>query len=627
MGAALFAIAGPLKGQVFAVDEHPLSIGRDTANRIAVGDVSVSRRHSLICQATEGVFHIADLESLNGTFVNDIPVHDRPLGDGDRIQIGSSLFLFVLAADGAPVPLPAAGALERSRGARTVAIAAFPPDEAMLLASGRGAAELSTPDLVQGLDFLLRATRALHATRRVPEWRERLLDLALEAGPVARAMVALTDEARQIEDVVGRERGAERSGAMDVDAEIVRKAIESRTAVLCGESQAGAGAGVGVASVTAPLLAGSAPCGVLHVDAEGLLAKTQVHLLVALASIAAGALDNVRHLEWLEGERQRLESEFRVDHEMVGESAALKQVIELVGKVASSDATVLLLGESGTGKELVARAIHRSSPRAERPFVVVNCAALSETLLESELFGYERGAFTGALQRKPGRIEVADGGTLFLDEVGELALSLQAKLLRAIETKEFERVGGTHPLRVDVRIVAATNRDLAQAVRQGSFRADLFYRLNVVALTTPPLRARREDVPLLASYFAARAGRRGNRKLVGISPEARRLLVRYDWPGNVRELQNAIERAVLLGDGELVRPEDLPEALVEGGTEESSAPNRYHEAVAEAKRRLIQGTVAEAHGNVSEAARLLGLHPNYLHRLMKNLGLKGGEQR
>jgi transcriptional regulator with GAF, ATPase, and Fis domain len=288
----------------------------------------------------------------------------------------------------------------------------------------------------------------------------------------------------------------------------------------------------------------------------------------------------VRHFEWLEGERQRLECDCRIEHEMVGESPALRQVLDFVGKVAQSDATVLLLGESGTGKELLARAIHANSRRSARPFIVVNCAALTETLLESELFGYERGAFTGALTRKPGRIELANGGTLFLDEVGELAANLQAKLLRVIETREFERVGGTQPLRVDVRILAATNRDLEQAVRQGGFRADLFFRLNVVSVTTPPLRARREDIPLLASYFTARSARRANRTLVGIAPEARTLLVRYDWPGNVRELQNAIERAVLLGDGELVRPEDLPESLLESGAAASAAPGRYHEAVA-----------------------------------------------
>ena len=622
MGAALYAIAGPLKGQVFPVDERPLGIGRDTANRIAIGDVSVSRRHSLIRQESEGVFHIADLESLNGTFVNNVPVHDRPLADGDRIQIGSSLFLFVLAAESALVSLPAAGALARSRAAPTVAIAALPPDEALLLASGRVASSAPASELAKGLDGLLTATRALHSARRLNDWCECLLDQAFALTPLTRASLVLTDASGELAEGIGRESGDSTSRAVEIDADVAREALQSGRAILRGEPQASGAARV--AFVTAPVVAAGQPRGVLQCEAAGGLDEPQAHLLAALASVAAGALENVRHLEWLEGERQRLESEFQVEHEMVGESAALKRVIELVGKVAPSDATVLLLGESGTGKELMARAIHRNSPRAGRPFVAVNCAALSEALLESDLFGYERGAFTGAVQRKPGRIEVAEGGTLFLDEVGELALSLQAKLLRAVETKEFERVGGTRPLHVDVRIVAATNRDLDHAVRQGSFRRDLFHRLNVISLTMPALRERRDDIHLLASYFAQRAARRGSRKLVGISPEARRLLARYDWPGNVRELQNAIERALLLGDGELVRPEDLPEALVEGDAGEASAPSRYHETVAEAKRRLIQGAVAEAHGNVSEAARLLGLHPNYLHRLMKNLGLKGG---
>jgi len=625
MGAALYAIAGPLKGQVFPVDERPLGIGRDTANRIAVGDVSVSRRHSLIRQESEGGFHIADLESLNGTFVNNVPVHDRLLRDGDRIQIGSSLFLFALAAESAQVLSPAAEMPGRSRCASTVAIAALPPDEALLLASGRAASSALASALAKGLDGLLTATRALHSVRRLNDWCECLLDQAFALAPLTRAALVLTDEAGELAEGISRERGDSTSRAVEIDADVAREALKSGRAILRGEPQA---TGVTrVAFVTAPVVAAGQPRGVLQCEAAGELDEPQAHLLAALASVAAGALENVRHLEWLEGERQRLESEFQVEHEMVGESAALKRVIELVGKVAPSDATVLLLGESGTGKELMARAIHRNSPRAGRPFVAVNCAALSEALLESDLFGYERGAFTGAVQRKPGRIEVAEGGTLFLDEVGELALSLQAKLLRAVETKEFERVGGTRPLKVDVRIVAATNRDLDQAVREGSFRRDLFHRLNVMSLTMPALRERRDDIHLLASYFAQRAARRGSRKLVGISPEARRLLVRYDWPGNVRELQNAIERALLLGDGELVRPEDLPEALVEGGAGEASPPSRYHEAVAAAKRRLIQGAVAEAHGNVSEAARLLGLHPNYLHRLMKNLGLKGGGER
>jgi Nif-specific regulatory protein len=290
--------------------------------------------------------------------------------------------------------------------------------------------------------------------------------------------------------------------------------------------------------------------------------------------------------------------------------------------VAATDSTVLLLGESGTGKELAARAIHRASPRAERPFVAINCATLSETLLESDLFGHEKGAFTGAAARKTGKVEVADTGTLLLDEVGEIPLPLQAKLLRFLQEREFERVGSTHPLRVDVRVIAATNRNLEQAARAGTFREDLYYRLNVITLNLPPLRERREDIPLLASHFAARTSQRLGRPVAGFTPEARACLVRYGWPGNVRELANAIERAIVLGDDDLIRPEDLPEAVIEAGPAPGTVVTRYHETINETKKRLVLAAMEEARGNVTKAGALLGIHPNYLHRLLSNLGLR-----
>jgi transcriptional regulator with PAS, ATPase and Fis domain len=257
--------------------------------------------------------------------------------------------------------------------------------------------------------------------------------------------------------------------------------------------------------------------------------------------------------------------------------------------------------------------------------VAINCGALTETLLESELFGHEKGAFTGAVARKLGKLELGDKGSVFLDEVGEIAPPLQAKLLRFLQEREIERVGGTSPIKVDVRLVAATNRDLAAAAKAGTFRQDLYYRLNVVSLTLPALRERTGDVRLLASYFVARHAQRINRKVLGISAEAWECLLRYDWPGNVRELENAIERAVVLGADEWVRPEDLPEALVE---REAAAPpatggaGGFHESVNAAKASLVREALAASGGVVTEAARRLGLHPNYLHRLMKNLGVR-----
>jgi Nif-specific regulatory protein len=282
---------------------------------------------------------------------------------------------------------------------------------------------------------------------------------------------------------------------------------------------------------------------------------------------------------------------------------------------------VLIRGESGTGKELVARAIHINSPRRDCPFVTINCAALTETLLESELFGHERGAFTGAVAQKKGKLEAAHGGTIFLDEIGETSAAFQTKLLRVLEAREFERVGGTRPICIDVRFIAATNRDLESAIKEDRFRADLFYRLNVISVTLPPLRERREDILALAEYFLARDSQKLKKRFGSISNEARALLLAHSWPGNVRELENAIERAVILGDGEVLRAEDLPAHIIEA-SEAGAAEAGYHDAVREFKRRLLLSALREAAGSQTEAARRLGLNPTYLSRLLKNLQVK-----
>ena len=336
-------------------------------------------------------------------------------------------------------------------------------------------------------------------------------------------------------------------------------------------------------------------------------------------------MENARQVELLENENRRLQDEINLEHDMVGESTRMREVFQFVGKVAPSEATVLIRGESGTGKELVARAIHTNSLRSAKPFVAINCAAITDTLLESELFGHEKGAFTGAFGQKKGKLESAESGTVFLDEIGELAPALQAKLLRVLQEREFERVGGTKSIKLDVRVIAATNKNLEEAVKNSSFRRDLFYRLNVVAVKMPALRERRDDIPLLASYFAAKHGGKSKRNVVGISPAARAILSNYDWPGNVRELENAIERAVVLGSTNVILPEDLPEELLEKPASSGASATRYHEGVLEAKKSLIQRAIEQAEGNYTEAAKLLGVHPNYLHRLLTNLNLREAE--
>jgi DNA-binding NtrC family response regulator len=306
-------------------------------------------------------------------------------------------------------------------------------------------------------------------------------------------------------------------------------------------------------------------------------------------------------------------------------SPAMQSVIDTVKKAAQSDSTILLLGESGVGKDLLARSIHTWSPRRDKLFVPVNCVALSEELLESELFGHEKGAFTGAHCQKLGKLEVASGGTVFLDEIGDMKPGLQAKLLRFLQNREFDRVGGTRSVKVDVRIVAATNRDLAVAIKAGMFRADLFFRLNVVSVTVPPLRNRLTDVPQLAEIFLARCCRDMKKPAMHISASAVKKLMSYPWPGNVRELENTIERAVVLKTGSVLETEDLllqsPDIIPGLGDEDDAGISSYHEAVDHHRRRIIQRALVRTGGSRVRAAELLGLQPTYLSRLLKQLNI------
>ncbi|HEX3142689.1 MAG TPA: sigma-54 dependent transcriptional regulator [Pyrinomonadaceae bacterium] len=341
-----------------------------------------------------------------------------------------------------------------------------------------------------------------------------------------------------------------------------------------------------------------------------------------LKALVATALEASRAMKKVVSYQPLLESE-DYDIGIVGRTEGMQDVFKLIGQLAVSNATALITGESGTGKELIARAIYGHSQRSEKPFLAINCAAIPENLLESELFGHEKGAFTGALNQRKGRLEFADGGTVFLDEIGELSPGLQTKLLRVLQEREFERVGGNKPIKVDIRVIAATNQDLNAAIANGSFRHDLFFRLNVVELKMPALRNRVEDIPMLANYFAAKYADKCNRRVVGISPAAQKLLQTYDWPGNVRELENAVERAVVMGSTEHILSEDLPEPLLEAAAPHSpSPPTGYHDHVTTTKKEIIIEAMKKSDGSFTEAAKLLGLHPNYLHRLVKNLNLK-----
>ena len=328
----------------------------------------------------------------------------------------------------------------------------------------------------------------------------------------------------------------------------------------------------------------------------------------------------------LETEIQNLRSELRDRYQfgnIIGQSGVMQEVFRATEKVVNSDVTVLLQGESGTGKELFARAIHnQSNIRSAKPFVAVNCTALPESLLESELFGHEKGAFTGAAQKRIGKFELANGGTVFLDEIGEMSQAIQAKLLRVLQEREFERLGGNELVKVNIRLISATNKNLEEEVRNGTFREDLYYRISVFPIKLPPLRDRKEDMPLLASEFLKRYSKREGKSITGIDPDALKALMHYHWPGNVRELENVIERAVVIASGEILGPEDMPPHIISIGRETAIEPDgSFTRWVEKVEEETLRKTLLECEGNITKAAKKLGMGRATIYRKLQKYKL------
>ena len=618
MQPRLAAISGKLKGAIFTISEDEVVIGRETAANLCIADASVSRRHSRVEKNGER-FVITDLESLNGTFINDVPVKTRTLEHGDRVRIGESQFLFLLHDGDLNSQSSQVQMDDRQMLSGSTVQVRF--DDALYL-------------MARDLSALMKVSTTINAVRGVGELQKRLLELLFEVVPAQHGAILLTDDDTiEAASVFGLDRTNGKDETITVSQTIARQVLRDGIALLANDPATEPTLGTEslirarTASVMCvPLIMLDRKLGLIYLDTSvrsDEFNKDHLQLVMAISGIAAVAIENARHFEWLEDENRRLLEDVNIEHNMVGEGPAIERVYHFISKVAPTDSTVLISGESGTGKELAARAIHRNSKRSGKPFMAVNCAALNESLLESELFGHEKGAFTGAVSKKKGRLEVADHGTVFLDEIGELSPALQVKLLRVLQEREFERVGGTTPIKVDIRLIAATNKNLEEAIEAAEFRQDLFYRLNVVSFEMPALRDRREDIPLLATYFADKYSVKCNRRLTGISAEARTCLSAYDWPGNVRELENAIERAVVLGTTDRILPEDLPEAVLETDhVSDTSTTLKYHEAVTQTKRQIILDAMTQAKGNYTEAAKLLGVHPNYLHRLITNLNLR-----
>jgi transcriptional regulator with GAF, ATPase, and Fis domain len=625
----LLAISGPLRKLEFPLGDEVV-IGRDADNFIRLEDPAISPHHCRISQA-DGRSTLTDLDSHSGTFVNGIPVKQRDLKSGDEVAVGNSVFLFEADESESAASNP----VEMYEGeALNVRALEFHPDELLNLQPESLAALPQPARVARNFSALLQISRAIGSLRDEESLPWQLLGMIFDVIPAERGAILLMEEdSQEIRSQVAWDRACGPDHPVHVSRGVVQRVLKEGVSLLAGGTEAkkftnSSGRDENRQErpfLCVPLMSTRGPIGIIYLESGShatALTEDDFHLLTAIAGLGAIAIENARQFERLGSENQRLRAEVSLTHDMVGGSARMRDVYQFIERVAPSDSTVLICGESGTGKELAARAIHKNSPRRSEPFVALNCAALTETLLESELFGHEKGAFTSAISQKKGFLEVAEGGTIFLDEIGELSPILQAKLLRVLQEREFVRVGGTRTIKINVRFLAATNKDLQKAVREEKFRSDLFHRLNVISITLPSLREHPEDIPALAEYFSVRHAKNCNRTVKGVSDEALACLAQYDWPGNTRELENAMERAVVIGSSDRILAEDLPETVLESAKGGALAPARYHDAIRNLKKHLILGALDQAAGSVTEASKLLGVHANYLHRLIRNLELR-----
>jgi transcriptional regulator with GAF, ATPase, and Fis domain len=634
----LVGLTGDQKGLTFPLPDAEFTFGRVRANHICIPNPHVSRRHAKIWRQGSACV-LTDLESQNGTFVNDAPIREHTLTEGDEIRIADQRFVFLTRSDASAIQdLPAkpeAATIESGR-AFTLKMT-IPPGGLSMPPAGEGA-ELDpgfAARLLEQIDALRGMAEMLVADADPAILLDRIARVLLETFRAERSCILIAD--RTTGNLVPSASAHRKGGACGeppISQTVVQKVAAERVSLLCQDAMAdtqlglaSSVAGLRIRSVmSTPLILRDRLLGALYLDNRSLageFSSADLWLFKAMANQVAILIDYLHMLESLRRRLQHLQED--ADHAVpaiVGESRALSEVVATGRKAAGSNATILILGESGTGKEVLARGVHRWSPRRDEPFVVVNCAALADQLLQSDLFGHERGAFTGAIRQKRGRLEVADGGTVFLDEIGEIDREMQAKFLRFLQEREFERLGGTHPIRVDVRVIAASNRDLAEEVRAGRFREDLYYRLRVVEIVMPPLRERRGDIPLLAEAFLREYAAATGREVHRFSPDAMNLLKHHTWQGNIRELRNCIERAVVLGSGEAVEAGDLGLAAGPISSLAKGKAAGYREQMSVLKREVIQAALDRTGGQHAKAAAALGLRPAYLSRLMKNLGMR-----
>ncbi|MCI0343171.1 MAG: sigma 54-interacting transcriptional regulator [Planctomycetales bacterium] len=614
--ARLVARGGPLQGLEFPLLDGRTVLGRGSGCGIILDDPSVSREHCEI-RAGEGGVVVRDMGSKNGTAVNGVPVEETACGGGDLVRVGCSTFE-IMTEDGAG---EGTGPVEGGPEPATISLALRDPGPAPGPAAPPAAAA-----------SLARVAEAVSAEGDPARRLAALCDAIVAGLPAGRAAALL--DAAEGAPAAGAARGRD---ARDVAGLVLPAGLLSRArageAVLTPDRaldprEAPAGArSLFCAAAAAPLRAGGRVVGVVYADTAGGAPDfngAALEWLRAAGTIAGAALAAATKGAGSRGARPPFAEDGAP--ELIGKSPPMRRVFDTIRRVAATSSTVLLSGESGTGKELIARAIHANSPRRAGPLVAVNCAALPRDLVESELFGHERGAFTGALARSRGRFEQASGGTLLLDEVGDLPPEAQGKLLRALEERAVTRVGGQSPVPVDVRIVAATHRDLRGLTESGDFREDLYYRLSALVLEVPALRERKDDIPYLAAYFLERLREECGHHVQGFEPDTLTLLTSYPWPGNVRELRNSIERACVLSGGTTLRPSDFSfldpsRAARSSGGGRAGGSAEEMPTLRDVERQHITRVIQSTGGNKSRAARILGIERSTLYEKLKALGL------
>ncbi len=582
-----------------------MTVGRHEQNAIILDDAKVSRQHASF-GAAAGRWAVCDLGSTHGTFVNGVRTSASELSGGDQVQVGQVLLTFVES-----------------------------DDRASELVHQKTAAEAPSRDGEAGrrLRVFYDVAHAIGELGDADALLGRMLETTVEVLGCERGLVGLGEGPGAALRRIVRSRGGGAGREVVLSRVLVEATLGRREGVIVRDpSSARTLLREGILSaMSVPLCAGPRVLGLLYVDdrgAAGRFTEQDLDFLTALGHLTGAALEGAERYRRVAAVAEALESESPIG-ELVGNSPPMQRLRAQVRKFAVAGAAhVLVRGESGTGKELVAHTLHALSPRAEQPFVTLNCAAIPETMIEAELFGYEKGAFTGASRDKRGKFVLADRGTLFLDEIGDLGAPAQAKLLRAIQQGEVQPLGSERVTRVDVRILSATHKDLMAEVAAGRFREDLYYRLNVVELDVPPLRERGDDVPLLAQTFLAKAARRMGKPLGGFSPKALEALRRHRWPGNVRELQNEAERAAIVVEGAVVDVADLSARIAGGAPGAAPAPpaRTLAERFAELEpleKALVEEAVEAARGNLSEAARLLGISRVMMKRRFEKFGLAG----